>query len=566
MGVHRDNARYRRAAWWRVPAVGLAAAVGALITAMITSGVSLRATPSAAFQAAATPPARPGATGPATGGATAASTAAPTPTPAAPPAATVNADCTLIVPPSPLTAQGLATPYQLTATNPAGGPCHESNAGQAAFVQGAVFDPATGRISVYNPVVVDAGTAPATAPVVPALPAGAIVALWFGFNGNVLTLQDTTSGSTLAASQCVNGSAGGPAPSPFGQMAYCDARPFFRAADRAVRRHLLTVPSPGRAADGLPCLTTRDFGLVDQDQSDNVTAEYLVTSQGQLAQDTATNRAQLAGATVLVNGSDNGLLNFFVDPALGCSQWLAPDLADRGALVPALPLDELQAAQYAGRDGGGPAALVPVNDPMAVSQGVPDIGKTNAYRAGVDQPRLPAGLPPAGYCRALETIQGRRLQQDVNLLIGRPSPVPAMASNLFTFLASRLAQSFANLGCGNYGLVNDVTVSVNGTGAAVMACFRQQAGPLTPGPGNPAAGKLICPAKTPGGASGQSPAAAPSGMPTQPAPAPAPTPAASQPATPAASHSPGAQGQRAARSPGTAAPRAAGQAPAAGQA
>src|SRR5437016_2662319 len=33
----------------------------------------------------------------------------------------VNMDCTLIVPPNPLSAQGLATPYQLTATNPANG-------------------------------------------------------------------------------------------------------------------------------------------------------------------------------------------------------------------------------------------------------------------------------------------------------------------------------------------------------------------------------------------------------------------------------------------------------------
>lgn len=73
-------------------------------------------------------------------------------------AAAVNMNCTLIVPANPLTAQGLATPYQLTATNPADGPCNEANPNQTAFVQGAVLDPATGQISVYNPVVIDAGT------------------------------------------------------------------------------------------------------------------------------------------------------------------------------------------------------------------------------------------------------------------------------------------------------------------------------------------------------------------------------------------------------------------------
>src|SRR5205814_10377828 len=61
----------------------------------------------------------------------------------------VNTDCTLIVPAHPLTAQGLATPYQLIATDPHNGPCNESNKLQAAFVQGAIIDPVTGVISIY---------------------------------------------------------------------------------------------------------------------------------------------------------------------------------------------------------------------------------------------------------------------------------------------------------------------------------------------------------------------------------------------------------------------------------
>src|SRR5436190_7096467 len=103
----------------------------------------------------------------------------------------INGDCTLIVPPQPLSAQGLATPYQLVATDPANGLCKESNKAQAAFVQGAVIDTATGQISIYNPLVIDQGTRPAATPLVPKLPANGVVALWFGFNGNNLTLQDT---------------------------------------------------------------------------------------------------------------------------------------------------------------------------------------------------------------------------------------------------------------------------------------------------------------------------------------------------------------------------------------
>src|SRR5712691_552577 len=78
-----------------------------------------------------------------------------------------NPDCALIVPANPLTAQGLATPYQLLAANPKNGPCHQANPVQSAFIQAAVVDPATGKISIYNPLVTDKRRQPAKAPVVP---------------------------------------------------------------------------------------------------------------------------------------------------------------------------------------------------------------------------------------------------------------------------------------------------------------------------------------------------------------------------------------------------------------
>src|SRR5579859_1334170 len=170
-------------------------------------------------------------------------------------AAALNQNCTLVVPPNPLTAQGLATPYQLKATDPAAGPCNEANAGQAAFVQGAVIDPRTGAISVYNPLVIDAGTQPAAAPVVPTLPRNAVVALWFGFNGNNLTLAGDT-----AAGRCVVGLG---AADIFGQFSYCNARLFFAVANNAMRRGVLQPPALGTGSDGQPCPTVRDFRVVD---------------------------------------------------------------------------------------------------------------------------------------------------------------------------------------------------------------------------------------------------------------------------------------------------------------
>ena len=80
-------------------------------------------------------------------------------------AAAPNPNCTVIAPANPISAAGLATPWQLVATNPANGPCNEANANQAAFVQADILDPATGTISAYEPLVIDQGTQPAVAPV-----------------------------------------------------------------------------------------------------------------------------------------------------------------------------------------------------------------------------------------------------------------------------------------------------------------------------------------------------------------------------------------------------------------
>ena len=71
--------------------------------------------------------------------------------------------------------------------------------------------------------------------------------------------------------------------------------------------------------------------MVDQDPSDNVTTDYLLTASGQTAQFNAANQAALPGATDIVNGSDNKLLTAFVDPTLGCTPFEAPDLSQAGA-------------------------------------------------------------------------------------------------------------------------------------------------------------------------------------------------------------------------------------------
>lgn len=386
----------------------------------------------------------------------------------------VNMDCTLIVPPHPLTAQGLATPYQLVATDPNNGPCNEANPTQAAFVQASIFDFYTGQISVYNPLVTDKGTNPAIAPVVPKLPRNAVVAIWFGFNGGNLTLQ--SSHNSLQDGRCVNGVKN----SIFGQFAYCNAPLFFGETNEAINLGILTPPRLGTGKDGQPCMSLRDFGLVDQDQSDNVTGAYLVTKDGRTAQLTAANQKRLPNAQAMGNGSDNGLLDAFVDPALGCTPWTAPDLANPGHMTTALPLNELQAMV----DQQKPVALVPLSDPMVLNNNNPDLNKTNLYRAGVDQPRAQTDgqADPKAYCQNLVDVGAPRIVLDAPLTVKATTPDPATGDTLFTFLAQRFVNSYMNLNCQQQlGKASPLATAQNGQGVAISATFNGQ--PVNTGTG-----------------------------------------------------------------------------------
>ena len=309
------------------------------------------------------------------------------------------------MPAHPLSAAGLATPYQLTGPDgqtPEASGCTEANSENlGAFVQATILNPATGALSVYEPLVITQGTKPAAAPVVPKLPRGAVVTIDFGFNGTNLTQVGATPRALLQG-HCVNGLPG----SIFGQVSFCNGTAFFRAAHRAERRGKLVVPSAGSSpVTGQACPTTRDFRIVDQDQSDNVTTKYLLTAAGQTAQLNQANTAALPDATAISNGSDNALLDGFVDPALGCKPFTEPDLSQGGTLGTSQALDELSAA----RSQAAPVALIPENDPMALVDNAFSAAKTNRYRSSVGQPVISAANDaadsPANYCQNMLNIQ-----------------------------------------------------------------------------------------------------------------------------------------------------------------
>ena len=400
--------------------------------------------------------------------ATASVTASPTAT-ATTPAPAANVNCNIIVPANPLTAAGLATPYQLTGTGgmtPAASGCTMANAANlGAFVQATILDPATGALSVYSPLVITQGTTPAAAPVVPTLPANAVVTIDVGFNGTNLTQVGATP-TALRQGNCVNGLNG----SVFGQVSFCNGAAFFQAVSTAEAAGLLKVPAAGTSPKtGQPCPTTRSFTMIDQDQSDNVTSTYLLTANGQTAQFNPASTAALPAATQIVNGSDNKLLSAFLDPTLGCTPFQAPDLSQGGAMGPSQALNEIQAAA----SQAAPIALVPENDEMTLVNNGFSATKTNLYRSELGQPPVSAANDaadsPANYCQNMVNVQTPFLNTNQALLATGASPVPAVGNNLLTFLANRLLMSFTNLNCQNFGLTNPVTVTLDGNGVATAA-------------------------------------------------------------------------------------------------
>jgi len=379
-------------------------------------------------------------------------------------------DCQIVVPPRPLTAAGLATPYILQAAPGTNNVCDAANkAVSSAFVHAVIIDKTTGQVSVYNPLVISANTMPAIQPTVPNLPANAVVGIWFGFNGNTLTLVNTAGTTSLTDGMCVPGLNVNGQVDVFVQFAYCNAPAFFAAANNAILNGKLVIPPLGNAVDGQLCPNVRAWEAVDQDQSDNVPTTYLVDiagtiAQGMLAQNTAANRALLGpAAMVLGNPSDNALVTNFIMPAVGCgnSVWKVPDLADPGSMVTALPLNELQAAKFASI----PQALIPLNHAFTklIATGAQSPAKTNLYRVGANQPKISetanAGAGAAGqanptkYCQMLNQQGGPRLAKFKPQMINFMSP-DNMHANLYTFLTDRFATSnnADNLNCPALGV------------------------------------------------------------------------------------------------------------------
>lgn len=295
-----------------------------------------------------------------------------------------------------------------------------SNANQQVFLQAVIFDPATKSLSEYSPLVIDAGTTPAIAPVPVSLPTGAVVGLFGGANDDTTSVANNQGCDTFT-----------------GQVFFCNTRQLFAAI------HAAGVPIPplGTDINGKPCPSVRSFDIVDQDQSDNVQTAYLLSPDGTTAQDTAANRLLLGNSAVVVNPSDNRVLSNAIDPALGCSSWKIPDIADANNPVPTQATNELQAAAYQ----LDPIAFIPAGDPMV---GPNNLALINAYRLDVDQPGIQslgqANTVP--YCQHVRVVGGQFLALNQTLFSSKPSPLAGFA-NLYDFLHQRWIATRMLLNC-----------------------------------------------------------------------------------------------------------------------
>ena len=397
--------------------------------------------------------------------------------------AATSLNCTLTVPNRPLTAQGLATPYQL------GDGCTMQDASnEGAFVEATILAP-NGSVQIYDPLVVTAGTTPAVAPVAPTIARGSLVIIDVGSNGNNLVLE----GQGARQGNCVDALG----QSVIGQVSACNAVNFYRAANALIADGVLQVPAIGTSSDGQACETVRNFALVDQDQSDNVISTYLLNANGQTAQDTAANAASMAGSMPVGNGSDDRLLADFVDPANGCMAFSATNSTDANGTSGSQALNELSARI----NQTGTIAVVPPNDEMTLVGNAFSIAKTNVYRSLVDQPLLAGNVNPTqvatDYCQNLVNMAPAHNQLDSARDANFASPVPGTGNNLATFLAARLSASFGVLGCANFGLTDPATVTVNGAGVATADTYNlaQQAATGSA----PASGSTTTASPTPSG-------------------------------------------------------------------
>jgi hypothetical protein len=362
--------------------------------------------------------------------------------------------CQIIIPPFPLTYNGLITPYQTNCDmriNP-------------SFVEAVILDLDTNSLNVYQPLIVNTELTPLVLPITFTMPKNYIVGLWFGSNANAITLTPL---SSIQQGLCVYNIGGTNSKDTFGQFAHCNGIAFFEKIKEIILKNIpLNPPIPdlGIASDNEPCLTTRDFSLVDMDPSDNIITTYLIDmATGKTAQNTIINQNANPQAIVIKNGSDN-LLLATLDNIMGCKPYQVTNIVDPNnpitGKISSMALDEIHAAIRQKKF----YAYIPKGDPMVRINNIPSLNKINAYRQGVFQPVINDlnMADTTSFCAHYVNIQLPRLQKNKQLFIVEPSPDQLISTNLYGFLLNRFSTSYNGLNCNILlDIINPITLIMN---------------------------------------------------------------------------------------------------------
>lgn len=349
-------------------------------------------------------------------------------------------DCNLLIPKNAL-GNGIFSPWYVSTNNISDVQCSQLDQKTSVFVEATILDTDTGNFFVYYPLVLDINTVSAAPISSMPLPVNNVIVIHFGANGNSLTLI-AENGDSLDNYNCVNGVKN----SVFGQFAYCNAINFFSRVQYLINYNVIKqIPNIGITLKGDNCPTTRHFAVIDQDQSDNVLSDYILTGDLKVAQNNAGNRNNLNITKIISNGSDNRLLNVFILPALYCQSFQAPDLIENNVMRSSLALNEISANQ----NKCFPQALIPSINPMTLVDDNENLDKVNAYRNGVNMPLLYYlnNTDNLDYCNNFFNIAQNFLKKYAREFEVFTSPDKDVANNLLNFLIVRFINSWGILKC-----------------------------------------------------------------------------------------------------------------------
>lgn len=337
-------------------------------------------------------------------------------------------NCGIYLPNQFLTPIGLSTPFILK-TISSNIPCSAINSKTTVFVEATIFDKSTGKLTIYNPLVVNNLSQVAIYPDIPTFASDSVVGLWFS--------------STVLSFSFINvypGCIDGTLRNKFGYFAYCNADVFFEE----IRNNINKIIQGGVPILSLNCPTIRSFSFINQYQNYKTLTSYILTNKLQIAQNTVNNRKNLNIMSIIEEYPDgNKLLVNYIHKLLSCETYQVYDNIETNVLKYSLALNEIQT--YISRNDVTTRAYLSESNPMILF----DYEKFNLYKLGINQP-MNISHNMKDYCISLYKETHQFLSINYDKMIITPSPDNYKGPNLLIFMVIRFMSTWIELNCFKY--------------------------------------------------------------------------------------------------------------------